>query len=128
MPWPRPGHHNQFHRDLDLRDNENKEESIESQASPAELTIDVPIDGDDDDDSRMLKVGSQLSQEMQQELVDFLRATLDVFAWTHSDMCGISSDIASHTLNIDRGISRSSRKGAVWIQRDLPPLKKKLIR
>ena len=73
---------------------------MESQASPAELTIDVPID-DDHNNSRMLKIGSQLNQKTQQELVDFLRANLDVFAWTHSDMCEILSDIAIHTLNID---------------------------
>lgn len=100
MLGPRPGHHNQFQKDLDPRDNDNNEESTESQASPAELTIDVPI-GNDGDNSRMLKIGSQLSQGAQQELVEFLRANLDVFAWAHSDMCGISPDIASHTLNID---------------------------
>ena len=49
----------------------------------------------------MLKVGSQLNKQTQQELVEFLRANLDVFAWTHSDLCGISPSIASHSLNID---------------------------
>ena len=36
-----------------------------------------------------------------ENLTDFLRANLDVFAWTHSDMCGISPTVASHMLNID---------------------------
>ena len=36
-----------------------------------------------------------------ENLTDFLRANLDVFAWMHSDMCGISPAIASHMLNID---------------------------
>ena len=36
-----------------------------------------------------------------ENLIDFLRAKLDVFAWTHSDMCAISPAIASHMLNID---------------------------
>src|SRR5574338_212629 len=99
MPGPRPGRHDQFLKDLDPRDNEDKDESTESQASPAELTVEVPIS--EDDDSRMLKVGSQLNEQTQQELVEFLRANLDVFAWTHSDMCGISPSIASHSLNID---------------------------
>lgn len=61
--------------------------------------MDVPID--DNNDSKILKIGSQLYLQAQQELVEFLQANLDVFAWTHSDMCGISSGIASHTLNID---------------------------
>lgn len=38
---------------------------------------------------------------MMKELVAFFRVNLDVFAWTHSNMCGISSAIASHALNID---------------------------
>ena len=60
MHGPRPGHHDQFHKDLDPRDNEDKDESKENQASPAELTVDVPIS--EDDDSKMLKVGSQLNE------------------------------------------------------------------
>ena len=79
MLGPRPGHPNQFHKDLDPRDDDSTEKSTESQASPAELTINVPIE-DDGDDSRMLKVGSQLSQGAQEELVEFLQANLDVFA------------------------------------------------
>ena len=60
MPGSRPGHHDQFQKDLDPRDNEDKDESTESQASPTELTVDVPIS--EDDDSKMLKVGSQLNE------------------------------------------------------------------
>ena len=59
MPGPRPGPPSQFLKDLDLRETEDGGESRESQASPAELTIDVPIDNDDD--SKMIKIGSQLS-------------------------------------------------------------------
>jgi hypothetical protein len=36
-------------------------------------------------------------------LVDFLKANLDVFAWKHSDMKGIPSEVAEHKLNIKPG-------------------------
>jgi len=31
----------------------------------------------------------------------FLKSNLDVFAWSHADMCGISPEIAVHALNIN---------------------------
>ena len=49
----------------------------------------------------MLKIRSQLSPSVARDFADFLKANLDVFAWTHSDMCGISPAIASHRLNIN---------------------------
>lgn len=51
--------HNQFLKDLDPRDNTDEEEVKDSQVFPAELTIDVPIY--DEDGSRIVNVGSQLS-------------------------------------------------------------------
>ena len=56
---------------------------------------------DKHDSSRLLKIGSQLKTELKDQLIDFLRHNLDVFAWTHADMTGIFPDIACHALNID---------------------------
>ena len=56
---------------------------------------------DKHDPSRLLRVGSQLRAELKDQLVDFLRHNLDVFAWTHADMTEISPDVACHVLNID---------------------------
>ena len=36
-------------------------------------------------------------------LVDFLRASVDVFAWSPSDMPGIPRDVAEHSLDIRAG-------------------------
>jgi hypothetical protein len=36
-------------------------------------------------------------------LVDFLRANVDVFAWSPSDMPGIPRDVAEHSLYIRAG-------------------------
>jgi len=56
---------------------------------------------DKHDLDRVLKIGSHLEPELKTQPVDFLRGNLDVFAWTHADMTGISPEIACHALNIN---------------------------
>ena len=97
MPEPWLGHDSRIFRDIDPSDD--GEEPREEKAAPAELTINISVSRDDP--SRVLKIGLQLSPAMTEDLSDFLRANLDVFAWTHSNMCGISPAITSHMLNID---------------------------
>ncbi|KAL8148773.1 hypothetical protein AgCh_005948 [Apium graveolens] len=65
---------------------------------PAEDTISIPVDKNDP--SKVLKVGSQLADEMRRSLARFLIANLDVFAWSHSDMIGIDPELMCHRLNI----------------------------
>jgi len=71
----------------------------ENRVVPVEVTVPVPVDPKDP--NKVLNVGSQLNTTVQNVLISFLKANLDVFAWTHADMCGISPEIAVHTLNID---------------------------
>ncbi|XP_074377886.1 uncharacterized protein LOC141719406 [Apium graveolens] len=65
---------------------------------PAEDTISIPVDKNDP--SKVLKMGSQLDDEMRGGLTRFLIANLDVFAWSHSDMIGVDSEVMCHRLNI----------------------------
>ncbi|XP_074342880.1 uncharacterized protein LOC141680595 [Apium graveolens] len=65
---------------------------------PAEDTISVTVDKDDP--SKVLKVGSQLGDEMRESLTRFLIVNLDVFVWSHSDMVGIDPGVMCHRLNI----------------------------
>ena len=46
-------------------------------------------------------VGMTLSPEMKEKLVQFLKNNLDIFAWSHEDMLGISTKIIQHKLNVD---------------------------
>lgn len=55
--------------------------------APAGPMINIRIHNDDP--TWILKIGFQLGIKMGNELVGFLQANLDVFAWTHSDICGI---------------------------------------
>ena len=45
-------------------------------------------------------VSSLLYEEERAQLQQMLEANADVFAWTHSDMTGISLAHASHKLNV----------------------------
>jgi len=56
---------------------------------------------DENDSSKLLKIGTHLKPYFKTQLVGFLHHNLDVFTWTHFDMTGIFPKIACHTLNVD---------------------------
>ena len=46
-------------------------------------------------------IGMTLSPEMRTKLVQFLKENLDVFAWSHEDMPGVSPEVIQHKLNMN---------------------------
>lgn len=61
--------------------------------------LELPVD--DVDQSRTVRVGAYLSDEMQQSILDFLRQNVSTFAWSMTDMKGIDPSITTHELNVD---------------------------
>ena len=51
--------------------------------------------------TKTTKIGTTLSPEMRMKLVQFLKENLDVFAWSHEDMPGISPKVIQHKLNVN---------------------------
>ncbi|XP_050241357.1 uncharacterized protein LOC126690287 [Quercus robur] len=51
--------------------------------------------------NKTTKIGTTLSPEMRTRLIRFLKENLDVFAWSHGDMPGISPEVIQHRLNMD---------------------------
>ena len=51
--------------------------------------------------TKTTRVGITLSIKMRRRLVQFLKEKLDVFAWSHDDMPGISIEIVQQKLNVD---------------------------
>nr|XP_023882263.1 uncharacterized protein LOC111994609 [Quercus suber] len=51
--------------------------------------------------TKTTRIGTTLSPGMRTELVKFLRENLDVFAWNHDDMPGISPETIQHRLNVN---------------------------
>ena len=80
--------------DLDPRQLED-----ELKTGPVEGLVEVFVSKQEP--TRVLKLGESLSHELKKELTCFLKANLDVFAWTHEDMIGIHLDIMCHHLNIN---------------------------
>src|SRR4051812_47155965 len=65
--------------------------------SPVEEVEKISLEGSS---NKYLQVGSCLQEPLKTRLIDFLRANLDVIAWTPSDMLGIDPKIIAHELNI----------------------------
>ena len=50
---------------------------------------------------KLVYVGTQLSELLKNEIVEFLKENADIFAWNPDDMPGIDPDVISHQLNVD---------------------------
>ena len=51
--------------------------------------------------AKMTRIRTTLSPKMRTRLVQFLEENLDVFAWSHKDMQGISPKVIQHKLSVD---------------------------
>ncbi|GKV00548.1 hypothetical protein SLEP1_g13219 [Rubroshorea leprosula] len=69
----------------------------ETRAAPVEDVEEVLID--DRDTSRKTQIGTRLNPKERAELIAFLRANNDVFAWTSADMPGIPKSVSQHKLS-----------------------------
>ncbi|GKV48101.1 hypothetical protein SLEP1_g54937 [Rubroshorea leprosula] len=69
----------------------------ETKAAPVEDVEEVQID--DKDPSRKTQIGTKLNPEERAELIAFLRANKDVFAWTSADMPGIPTSVFQHKFS-----------------------------
>ena len=55
----------------------------------------------DEEPMKTTRVGTTMSVDMKKKLVQFLKENLDIFAWSHEDMPGISPEIIQHKLDVD---------------------------
>ena len=54
-----------------------------------------------DDPEKFFQVGSQLPQQEREELVEFLKRNIDVFAWNAYEAPGMDPDFIRHHLNVN---------------------------
>ena len=76
-----------------------------AKGEPAELLEDVVVR-----EGKVLQIGTYLIQEIREGLVDFLRRNMEVFAWSHEDMPGISPEEIVHVLNMDPNMKPVKQK------------------
>ena len=70
---------------------------------------------DDNNPDISVLIGTNIPKDIEQELTSFLKCRMSTFAWKHEDMTGISKDIITHKLGIDknfRPIQQKRRKFA----------------
>ena len=65
---------------------------------PMEAVEDVPLDKSNPE--MFTRIGISMEMNTKQELVHFLKKSMDVFAWSHKDMPGIDLSVITHGLNM----------------------------
>ena len=73
-----------------------------------EKTKTVPLE--DVVPDRKVTIGGNLSKEEEVELIETLAKNKDVFAWSASDLKGISKDIIQHSLDINPRIKPKKQR------------------
>nr|XP_023916559.1 uncharacterized protein LOC112028136 [Quercus suber] len=84
----------------------------------------------DDDQERFFQVGTQLPPREKEELLEFLKSNLDVFAWDPCDAPGIDPSFICHRLNVNPSVTpkkqpprRPSKEHAEAIKEEVNKLK-----
>ena len=67
-------------------------------AEPIEVLEDIPLE--EGNPEKFTRIGTSLKEKTMQDLVQFLRKNIDVFAWSHEDMLGIDPSVITHRLNM----------------------------
>ena len=67
-------------------------------AEPTEALEDIVLNKNNPE--RCTRVGADLEEKTKKDLIDFLKKSIDVFAWSHEDMPGIDPSVITHRLNI----------------------------
>ena len=57
-----------------------------------------------DDPKKFFQIGSQLPQQEKEELVEFLKQNIDVFAWNIYEAPGVDPEFICHHLNVNPSI------------------------
>ena len=83
-----------------------------------------------DDLERFFQVGAQLPLQEKEELVEFLRRNVDVFAWDAYEVRGLDPKFICHRLNVDPSVTpkkqppqRSSNEHVEAINSEIVKLK-----
>ena len=84
----------------------------------------------DNDPEKFFQVGSRLPPQKKEELIEFLRANVDVFAWDSAKAPGVSPEFIFHHLNVNptiipkkQPLRRPSREHADAVRDEVMKLK-----
>ncbi|XP_074282564.1 uncharacterized protein LOC141607106 [Silene latifolia] len=73
--------------------------STEYKEPPSEELDQIHLDEGHPD--RTVLIGATCSEELRNQLIQFLKSNMDCFAWSHNDMVGIDPSVISHKLSVN---------------------------
>ena len=65
---------------------------------PIKVLEDVQLD--ETSPEKFTRIGTSLEEKTKQDLVEFLKRSKDVFAWSHENMPRIDPSVITHHLNV----------------------------
>ena len=66
-----------------------------------------------DDPEKFFQIGAQLPSQEKEELIEFLKRNVDMFAWNAYKALGVDSSFISHHLNVNPFVTpKSNHLGA----------------
>ena len=90
---------------------------------PTEVLEDVSLD--ENNLEKLTRIGVCMEKKTKQDLVQFLKKSTDVFAWSHEDMPSIDPSAITHRLNVYPSSKLICQKKRVFALNEIIPLKKK---
>ena len=55
---------------------------------------------DENNPERCTRVGADLEEKTKKDLINFLKKSIDMFAWSHEDMPGIDPSVITYYLDV----------------------------
>ena len=92
-------------------------------AEPTEVLEDILLD--ESNPEKFTRIGTSMEKKMKQDLVQFLKKSLNVFAGSHEDMPGIDLSVITHHLNVYPSSKPVRQKKKISLLNETMPLKRK---
>ncbi|KAL0323633.1 UNVERIFIED_CONTAM: hypothetical protein Sangu_1982600 [Sesamum angustifolium] len=70
-----------------------------------------------EDDEKTTKIGTTMRPSTEEHLIQFLKKNKEVFAWTMTDLHGISPDVITHKLSVNPSAKPVKQKKRMFGQR-----------
>uniref|UniRef100_A0A2N9GBC9 Integrase catalytic domain-containing protein n=1 Tax=Fagus sylvatica TaxID=28930 RepID=A0A2N9GBC9_FAGSY len=65
-------------------------------------------------EKKTTRIGTSMTEGVRDSIVRFLRENADIFAWSHADMPGISTNVVAHQLNVNPSFHPVKQKRRVF--------------
>ena len=86
-------------------------------AEKTEVLEHIPLE--EGNPEKFTRIGISMKEKTKQDLVQFLRKSIDVFAWSHENMPGINPSVITHRLNVHPSSKPVRQKKRVFaLERD----------